>query len=237
MTHKDRLKILIPFLLCWHTSWACAELPALLREALAAPASKQYVLVRRLQTYSLLCWDVSTRAMLGDIIAGRPAHWKEWILLAGSLQMEQPLREILAQCGVGDNRAEAVQLGLARCGDKPLLRQLMRAMRERPLNDEFVYRYAPVLVYVRQDTAIHYLLDLIMLRDRNCSDATMETTEALSCAYRLMELVAPVIADFPIPWDPLTEELDTPDYERALTEVRQWISEQRGPYRLRTDIY
>lgn len=239
MTYKNKLSglLTITWLLSSGVSQACAALPVLLQETSTATTGRQYELVKQLQTYSLLCWDMHTRAMLADIIHRQPAHWREWVLLAGSLQMEQPLREILSQCTPGDIRTEAVQLALVRCGDERLLGQMMRAIREKPLNDEFVYKYAPLLVYIRQDTAIQYLLKLIGLHDRNCSDAAMENTNKLSCAYRLMELLAPVIADFPIPWDPLTKELATHDYEQALTAVRQWVSTRHGHFRLRTDIY
>jgi hypothetical protein len=238
-TYKSKLcgLLTITWLLSSGVGRACAALPVLLQETSTATTGRQYELVKQLQNYSLLCWDMHTRAMLADILHKQPAHWREWVLLAGSLQMEQPLREILAQCTPGGRRAESVQLALVRCGDKRLLGQMIRAISEKPLNDEFVYRYAPLLVYVRQDTAVQYLLKLISLHERSCSDAAMENTNKLSCAYRLMELLAPVIADFPIPWDPLTEELATPDYEQALAVVRQWISTHRGQYRLRTDIF
>ena len=241
MTHRKKRiysgLLMTGWLLCSGIGQACGTLPAVLREASTAAGSRQYELVRQLQAYSLLCWDMQTRAMLEDILQSRPAHWREWALLAGSLQMERPLREVLGRCAPGDNRIEALRLALVRCGDEELLRRLMQVVREKPLDDEFVYRYAPILVYTRQDTAVRYLLELIGLHDRNCSDAAMESPNELSCAYRLMELLAPVIIDFPIAWDSLTEELDTPDYEQALATVRHWISKQRGPCRLRTDIY
>lgn len=235
--NKKLSGLLAMLLLQLNIGLACAELPALLTEAASAAAGRQYTLVMQLKTYSHRCWDMRMRQMLSDILAARPAHWREWALLAGSLQMEQPLREQLMHCAPGDNRAEALRIALVRCGDQHLLRQMMQEIGEKPLNDEFVYQYAPLLVYIRQDTAIRYLLRLINTYDRNCSGALMEASNQQTCAYRLMELVAPVIVDFPIPWDPLLEELDTPDYEQALAEVRQWIRKQGNTCKLRTDIY
>jgi hypothetical protein len=51
-----------------------------------------------------------------------------------------------------------------------------------------------------------------------------------------MELLAPVIVDFPVKTD-ITGQLETDDYPAALQTVRKWFVNNNMEYNMRNEIY
>jgi len=45
-----------------------------------------------------------------------------------------------------------------------------------------------------------------------------------------LEIIAPIIQDFPIPVDEATGDLDTDDYEAALQQSREWLEANQADY-------
>jgi hypothetical protein len=76
-----------------------------------------------------------------------------------------------------------------------------------------------------------FLLRTIMNDERNCSSPNPDSNASINCAYRILELVAPVIVDFPVDVD---EELLTNDYTESLVRVREWIVGNQDSYSLKT---
>jgi hypothetical protein len=171
------------------------------------------------------------------------------ILKADSLSYYDKLIRIAGQVGVGEeklyelssssddiNIKTTAKLALARIGDQKILDNLMKNVAELPVDDEFVYRIAPTLIYVRQRETIDYLFDLVLSNEVNCTSPNPDSTAPMICAYRLMEMLAPVVVDFPVSVGK-SGDIQTDDYPAALRTVRQWIAQHQGDYELRRDIF
>ena len=103
------------------------------------------------------------------------------------------------------------------------------------VNDHTVTHLFPDLAYIRNKDAFHYMLQEINSDEKKCSSANPDNEKPVICAFRIMELVAPYIEDFPVK---LTSygELDTNDYDKALIKVKEWIS-LHDQYSLISTIY
>ena len=60
--------------------------------------------------------------------------------------------------------------------------------------------------------------------------ANADSEENILCGYRVLEYIAPVMIDFPLPVDEFGE-LEIDDYEAGLEEVRQWMHSRTGSMR------
>lgn len=170
------------------------------------------------------------------IFEGGP-HLEDFILLAGYLQMKNTLRTAFHLFESKDNLRRATNLALARCGDKSRIQSVVKIIKEKPLNDDLIYDYVPILLYLREKEAFDYLLNIVMDDRKNCSPADAETPGSILCGYRVMEYIAPLINDFPIRVDALSGSLETDDYVKALGQVRNWITSTNYNYQLNTSVY
>jgi hypothetical protein len=99
-----------------------------------------------------------------------------------------------------------------------------------------VYDIGPELVYTRNKIVFDFLLEAILRDTKDCTSANNDDTTPMTCAYRLIEQVAPYIINFPAKLDEVGE-LKTKDYPALLTEVRSWINANKNTYQLNQTIY
>ncbi|WKK85775.1 hypothetical protein QYS48_01405 [Marivirga arenosa] len=92
-----------------------------------------------------------------------------------------------------------------------------------------------LLAYTRNKEAFDFLVKEIQNDATNCSAANPSSNKKISCAYRIMEAVAPAIQNFPIPTDDFGS-LMVENYETALTELRAWFNENSN-YQIIQDTY
>ena len=116
------------------------------------------------------------------------------------------------------------QLALARLGDQEALATVLARAKQQPVNDDVVYELLPDLVYTRQKAAIDYLVTIVHSEEKNCQSADPEAEQRILCGYRVLELLAPVIQDFPLTVD-ASGDLAVRDYPKALEEARRWLKE------------
>jgi hypothetical protein len=128
------------------------------------------------------------------------------------------------------------RLALIRAGDDRLEPKLLKSAKEQVVNDRFVYTLTNDLAYTRSKPIFDYLLELIMSDEKKCTSANNDNPEAMICAYRLIEKVAPYINGFPAKVNAYNE-LETKDYAKLLSEVREWINKNKNNYQLNTEIY
>ena len=101
---------------------------------------------------------------------------------------------------------------------------MLAQIKQQPLNDDVVYELLPDLVYTRQKDALDYLVAIIQSDEKRCQSADPEAEQNIRCGYRVLELLAPVIADFPLTLDE-SGDLAVSDYPQALEEARRWLTE------------
>ncbi len=215
---------------------ASQSIPQLLTACTSFDASTISRAVRKLQRFEYNEFTTADKTKLNTILTKDTPHLSKLIKLAGFLQMTDEL-EALRQMEITNRRdKQALNLARTRCGNGNRLASMMKNVRKIPVNDRFVYEVAPMLVYVRQKAATNYLLELILEEEERCSPADAETPGSINCAYRLIEMVAPTIKDFPVKVG-RTGDIITDDYQKALEEVRTWIHNNKNNYQLNTAIY
>lgn len=123
-------------------------------------------------------------------------------------------------------------LFLGRMGDPNSVQYCIETIRKIGLNDDVVYHLIPDLVYLHQNEAIDFILTKILDDEELCTSPNPDYDVAITCAYRLMELVAPVIEGFPLRTGP-SGDLEVDDYPTGLEQVRQWIVAHFNSYELK----
>lgn len=225
-----------PLFLSGQSKNSLEEVHRLLDSVTNASSMDQYSIVHKLMRHPDWDFDEAARKKVGALLSPGQVHLREWVLLAGFLNQERQLRQLLMEEALPKTLQQTVRFALIRCGDEPLLQKLMQKVRTIPVNDDFVYQLVPLLVYTRQKVVTDYLLELIQKEDLGCTPADAETPGAINCAYRIMEYLAPVILDFPLKIEP-SGDLLVSDYPKALALVRTWILERKETYILELTAY
>lgn len=128
------------------------------------------------------------------------------------------------------------RLALIRAGDTRFESKLFKSAKEQVVNDRFVYTLINDLTYTRSKMIFDYLLELILSDEKRCTSADNDNPEPMICTYRLIENVAPYINNFPAKVNSYNE-LETKDYKKLLSDVRDWISKNKDTYTLNQEIY
>jgi hypothetical protein len=126
-------------------------------------------------------------------------------------------------------------LALVRMGDSYAQENVMNRLRRMPVNDEVVYGIFPDLVYTRNKQFIDYLVGVLNSTDANCQSADAERPARIPCGYRVMEMLASVIADYPVKVD-ASGDVAADDYTAALQTVRDWFA-KHPDYTILKDRY
>ena len=176
-------------------------------------------------------FTASSQQAVADLLSQNPPHFSRLLKLVGSLGMTDqlvPLQNLLPELSGRDRWA--AQLALARLGDQEALASVLARAKRYPVNDDVVYELLPDLIYTRQKEAIDYLVTIVQSDEKNCEPADPDASENILCGYRVLELLAPVIQDFPLTVD-ASGDLAVSDYPKALQQARQWFG-QHTDYRV-----
>ena len=168
---------------------------------------------------------LSSRKSIADLLSQRPPHFSRLLKLVGALGMTEQISTLqnLLPALSGRDRW-AARLALARLGDQEAIATVLSRAKRFPVNDDVVYELLPDLVYTRQKEAIDYLVTIVQSDKKNCEPADPDASENILCGYRVLELLAPVIQDFPLTVD-ASGDLAVSDYPKALQQARQWLDE------------
>lgn len=171
-------------------------------------------------------FDEQTKATLTALLTNKKqAHLKEIILLAGFADFGQ---EILYAQYKDPETPTAIKkqlaLALARLGQKEALRSVEQQFNHHEINDQAVDYLVPMAIYVRQKETLNYCIKIIHSDKEQCHSPNPDYSGAILCGYRVMELLAPVINDFPIETD-VTGSISNMNYKKALKTVRKWFEE------------
>lgn len=164
-------------------------------------------------------------------------HMKQVVLLAGYLEIDEAKGQMNS---IISSRAPfgykwAARLALARMGEQTSIDYILDKVRSAEINDDFIYDFVPDLVYTRQPEIYKYLEVIIHSDELNCESADPDANQEILCGYRLIEYLAPVIENYPLPIDEFGD-LEIYDYEEALHSVRTWLI-QNEKYSIKRDAY
>jgi hypothetical protein len=159
---------------------------------------------------------------------------KEQVLLAGYLHLTE-LTGILHQFKNNPALDNGVRwhcyLALARIGDEPSLDFILAAVQKRGVNDHVVYNNFPDLIYIRQRKAFDYLIKELFSNEKKCSSPNPSIAREMVCGYRIMEMLAPVIKDFPLSVT-ATGAINAKNYDNALENARKWLKRHETDYEI-----
>ena len=210
----------------------------LLEVAKNAPSKSNSLISSSLKRHDLNDFDERAKAHLKQLLVLQTPYLSDYIMLAGFLQMRDELISFKNQAGdLPNSLNQSYNLALVRCGDDQKLNEMMSNVASLAVNDNFVYQVAPLLIYVRQNKAIDYLMKIVLSNEKDCSPASAEASGQIICAYRIIEMLAPVINNFPVSVNDTTGDMEVDDYPKALGVVRDWIGENTGKYTLNPNIY
>jgi len=81
----------------------------------------------------------------------------------------------------------------------------MERVERQPVNDDLVYEIVPYLVYTRRQEAFKFLERIIQSNESTYLSANADNEENILCGYRVLEYIAPVMINFPLPVDEFGE--------------------------------
>jgi hypothetical protein len=182
-------------------------------------------------------FDRIDRDTLGRYLQPGVAHLDEILKLAGYLELRDQQNRIRAiiTSNVSPKYKWAARLALARMGDNEALAYIQGKLSKAVINDDLIYDVVPDLVYTRQKPIFKFLEGIINSDRADCSSADPDSNKKTICGYRVVELVAPAIENFPVSVDE-TGNLNNDDYASALTAVRTWL-QQNPDYRIKNNSY
>lgn len=166
----------------------------------------------------------------------RMPHYKDMILLAGFAGAGKELfRQKMLDPELPQDIQWHMALALARMGEKDQAAYCMGQIKKQPVNNQAVATLLPLAMYIRQKESIGYVVEILNQDKKQCRSLNPDNPDKIKCGYRAMELLAPVVDDFPLQLD-ATGSIDTDDYPKALETARAWLAENPA-YTLRDDIY
>lgn len=154
------------------------------------------------------------------------------IKLVGYLEIEElraPLQRIQRDREVEKDIRWASYLALSRMGDEYSINFILAQVQKIGENDDAVYNMYPDLIYTRQPKAFDYLITVLNNTKKNCSSPNPDNNVKIVCGYRVMEMLAPVIKDYPLKIS-ASGGIDAKDYKNALETVRKWFEKRSSNY-------
>lgn len=179
-----------------------------------------------LQAFPLSAFNDESKALIAsNINKPNSPHYDELVLLAGFVGVgNNDLFRLSMNQDLPTKRKWNITLALARLGSENALNACLEKVKRAPVNSGMVSYLLPDLVYTRQKPALDYCVELLRSDEKRCQTANPDLSQSILCAYPIIELIAPAIADFPVKVDP-SIGLDVDDYEKMLQIVRTWFEE------------
>ena len=170
-------------------------------------------------------FSVAAKDSLYAYFQRKSGNMNTLIRLLGYLNVQKAKYELfaLSQDGAAGHKDRwAALLALSRMGDEQAINDVMNRVKRMPVSDALAYEVFPDLVYTRRREAFNYLLETLNSDAKNCESADPERPSRIPCAYRVMEMLAPAIGNYPLKLSD-SGDVVTSDYPAALTQVREWF--------------
>ncbi len=164
---------------------------------------------------------------------------EEQLLVAGYLKLEAltaHLQQVKNDPAHDGRMRWCATLALARMDNEEALDFILSVVRQQAVNDRVVYRYFPDLIYTRQRKAFDYLVKELFNNNKNCHSPNPDVSTEMVCGYRIMEMLAPVIKNYPLAVT-ASGSILTKSYDSALETVRKWFTKQADTYEIISDTF
>jgi len=161
------------------------------------------------------------------------------ILSAGYLQLAETMDALWE---IGNDRAAqrnirvAAFKALARMGDEDALWFLISQVERIGMNDDVVAILLPDLIFTQQRPAFDLIIDALFDDTPRCRSSNPNNEVSILCGFRIMEMLAPLIKDFPLEVH-ASGDIKTDNYEEALQILRRWFERHRTDYVILVDTF
>jgi len=193
------------------------------------------VVMDYLKTFRAAEFTRKAKDTINALIERTTPHYKKLVKLAGFLQLEKSREIIKRKLQTKDYASPgerwAMLLSLSRMGEQAAIDFCLKIAKRAEVNDDFAYDIAPGLIYTRQKELTDYLVSILYTEKKNCSSPNPESSRQIHCGYRIMEMLAPVVKDFPLKTD-VAGEIVADDYNKALDKTRSWFNKHKNDYQL-----
>lgn len=189
--------------------------------------------INKLKKFSKRDFDSSSVVIIEKYIEANYSAYKDLIMLAGYVGNDRTLEKIkqIFPNGRKFSKPElwATYIALARLGDDSSLEYCKLRVESLPLSDQVVDILYKDLAYTRKKTAFDLMVKTIFIDDKLCTSSNPNSDKKIICGYRVLELLAPYIDNFPIK---ILEsgDLATDNYPKALEIAREWFEKNKESY-------
>lgn len=184
-------------------------------------ASLNYSIWKACSKFPRTAFSVQTQQHLREFLPTQPQHLDKWLLLAGFATDDPiPILRVLEE-QKSSSTQQAGKLALVRMGDEAKTKSFLKTIKRIPIKDDFVYDIAPLAIYTRDKKVFQYLIDIVLEDRGTCRPADAETDGRISCGYRLVEALLPVLQGVP---KEIAQEMTN---AKQLSEAKQWLRKNR----------
>jgi hypothetical protein len=194
--------------------------------------------VQHLQKYPQNAFDEQSKNQINKLLQKKQQpHYKRLILLAGyaGAGNEVMRRKLLLPDKEPQDLLWAIHLAQARMGNQESLNFCVEKAQRLPIGNEMATWLIPEMIYTRQKKAIDFCVSVLNCDDALCNSSNPDQMEKILCGYRVLELLTPVIKDFPLHTD-ASGGLSISDYPKALAIARDWFAQHKD-YQIVTNTY
>lgn len=181
-----------------------------------------------------------SKQKLTSLLDKEQSYFRHSVKLIGYLEMKdqiEKLKELISSDAIDDRTLKwDIQLTLARLGDEVQIKQCVDQIKRAGLNDNVIYNLFPDLSYISTKEAVDYMIEVLNNNSKDCFSPNPDNPTAITCAYRVLEYLAPIIKDFPLKTNKYGE-LDVDDYEEALLICRRWFKQHHSDYMIDRSRY
>jgi hypothetical protein len=172
-----------------------------------------------------------------SILKEGSGHFDEFVRLVGYLDMTDQIPELqnwLAKSERNKPLKWSLLLSLSRLNDTVATNYILMRIQKVQVDDRMIYGLAPDLIYTHNRAIYDYLLGILYSDEKNCQSSNPNINSSIPCAYRIMELLVPVIDAIPLKAR-ASGDIVTSNYLLALNQTRSWFNERRGSYKIKMD--
>lgn len=191
-----------------------------------------------LKSFSVKAYDTDSKESLNHLLQEKEmAHFRELYLLAGyvGVGMGTIQQQLLSTVDYNRSQRWVMHLALARMGHKESMKSCILMVEKVEDGNNKVAYLVPDLIYTRQKEAIDFCVDILNSDEKNCLSPNPDIDVKILCGYRVLELLAPVINNFPYKAGSAGNLL-VDDYEKALYVAREWFL-KHPDYEINTDNF
>ncbi len=197
-------------------------------------ASLRKNIAGQLENFKKEDFTENSKQKLVALLKQETTYFTHTIKLIGFLDMKeqiQPLKSLLVSDQIKDKTLQwDIRLTLARLKDEEQINHCVDFIRSTGLNDKVIYNLFPDLAYIHAKEAVDYMIEVLNRDSKDCFSPNPDNPVKITCAYRVMEYLAPIIKDFPLATDK-DGELDVDNYQEALQVCRRWF-QQNADYEI-----